>query len=89
MIHACPPAEAMGFNLTFISTYDAGESYTEQEHRDWLRQAGFVDIERANSLLPDNLSVMTARKSKTAAKNGPAKAHCDFWDTITFPWPHL
>jgi len=27
--------------------------------------------------------------AKTAAKNGPAKAHCDFWDTITFPWPHL
>ena len=56
------PLEAVGFNLTFISTYDAGESYTEQEHRDWLRQAGFVDIERANSPLPDNLSVMMARK---------------------------
>jgi para-nitrobenzyl esterase len=27
--------------------------------------------------------------AKTAAKNDPAKAHCDFWDTITFPWPHL
>jgi SAM-dependent methyltransferase len=24
------PAEAVGFNLTFITTYDAGESYTEQ-----------------------------------------------------------
>ena len=42
------PAEAVGFNPTFISTYDAGESYTEQEHRDWLREAGFVDVERAN-----------------------------------------
>jgi len=25
----------------------------------------------------------------TAAKNGPADAKCDFWDTVTFPWPHL
>ena len=56
------PAEAVGFNLTFISTYDAGESYTEQEHRDWLREAGFVDVERANFLLADNLGIMTARK---------------------------
>ena len=25
----------------------------------------------------------------TAAKKGPASANCDFWDTMTFPWPHL
>ena len=25
----------------------------------------------------------------TAAKKGPADAKCDFWDTVTFPWPHL
>jgi para-nitrobenzyl esterase len=25
----------------------------------------------------------------TAAKKGPGSANCDFWDTITFPWPHL
>jgi hypothetical protein len=56
------PAEAVGFNLTFISTYDAGESYTEQEHRDWLSQAGFENVERANFLLADNLGVMTARR---------------------------
>jgi para-nitrobenzyl esterase len=25
----------------------------------------------------------------TVAKQGPADAKCDFWDTVTFPWPHL
>jgi para-nitrobenzyl esterase len=25
----------------------------------------------------------------TAAKVGPPEAKCDFWDTVTFPWPHL
>jgi len=23
------------------------------------------------------------------AKRGPADAHCDFWDTVNLPWPHL
>jgi para-nitrobenzyl esterase len=25
----------------------------------------------------------------TVAKEGPADAKCDFWDTVTFAWPHL
>jgi para-nitrobenzyl esterase len=25
----------------------------------------------------------------TAARKGPPDAKCDFWDTVTFPWPHL
>jgi cyclopropane fatty-acyl-phospholipid synthase-like methyltransferase len=56
------PLEAVGFNLVFINTYDDGESYTEQEYRDWLSEAGFVDIERAKFLLPDGDGLMTARK---------------------------
>jgi SAM-dependent methyltransferase len=56
------PLDAVGFNLTFINFFDAGESYTDSEHRDWLGGAGFVDIER--SLLPDGGSLMTARKAK-------------------------
>lgn len=56
------PLEAVGFNLNFINVFDTGESYTEQEHRGWLSEAGFVDIERANFLLPDGDGVMTARK---------------------------
>jgi hypothetical protein len=58
------PPEAVGFNLSLISQFDTGESYTEQEHRSWLSEAGFVEIERANFLLPDEHGVMTARKPK-------------------------
>jgi O-methyltransferase domain/Dimerisation domain len=56
------PPEAVGFNLSLISQFDSGESYTEQEHRSWLSEAGFVEIERANFLLPAEHGVMTARK---------------------------
>jgi para-nitrobenzyl esterase len=27
--------------------------------------------------------------ANTIAGNGPVNAHCDFWDTVRFPWPHL
>ena len=37
---------------------------------------------------PDN-DVYLEISATTAAKKGPASANCDFWDTITFPWPHL
>jgi hypothetical protein len=53
---------AVGFNLNFINHYDAGESYTKKEHREWLTVAGFVDIERANFLLDDGSGLITARK---------------------------
>lgn len=56
------PIGAVGFNLTFVNAFDAGESYTEKEHRDWLTDAGFVDIERANFLLDDGSGLITARK---------------------------
>ncbi len=55
------PREAVGFNLIFINRFDTGESYTEQEHREWLSEAGFVDIERASFLLGDGFGLMTAR----------------------------
>ena len=38
------PPEAVGFNLSLISQFDSGESYTEQEHRAWLSDAGFAEI---------------------------------------------
>ena len=57
------PLEAVGFNLLFLNVFDAGESYTEQEHRDWLREAGFVNIERRNFSLADGEhGLMMARK---------------------------
>ena len=40
------------------------------------------------AVTPDN-DVYLEISAKTEAKNGSAKAHCDFWDTIRFPWPHL
>jgi hypothetical protein len=55
------PLEAVGFNLAFLNMFDAGESYTEGEHRKWLDEAGFEDIERANFLLVDS-GLITARK---------------------------
>jgi SAM-dependent methyltransferase len=56
------PLEAVGFNLSFINQFDAGESYTEKEYRDWLSEAGFVNIERASFLLGDGSGLLTARK---------------------------
>jgi len=59
------PLEAVGFNLLFINSFDAGESYTEQEHRDWLTEAGFVDIQRADFLLPgDGHGLILAQKAE-------------------------
>jgi hypothetical protein len=50
-------------NLNFINNLDAGESYTEQEYREWLSEAGFVDIERASYTLAGGQGLMTARKA--------------------------
>ena len=55
------PPEAVGFNLNFINTFDVGESYTEQEHREWLGKAGFIDIERASYMLAGGVGLITAR----------------------------
>jgi hypothetical protein len=54
------PPGTVAFNLLFLNVYDAGEAYTENEHREWLEEAGFEDIER--TLLPDGNSFVAARK---------------------------
>jgi hypothetical protein len=56
------PTDAVGFNLVFINVYDEGQAYTEQEHKDWLEEAGFGDSERIT--LPDESSIIAARKMK-------------------------
>jgi ubiquinone/menaquinone biosynthesis C-methylase UbiE len=56
------PPELAGFNLVFINVYDEGQAYTEQEHKDWLEEAGFVNFERIK--LPEGGSTITARKMK-------------------------
>jgi hypothetical protein len=38
------PKSSVEWNLVFINVYDNGQSYTEDEHRDWLREAGFEDL---------------------------------------------
>jgi ubiquinone/menaquinone biosynthesis C-methylase UbiE len=56
------PPGLVGFNLAFINAYDAGQAYTEQEHKDWLEDAGFGSFERIT--LPEGNSIITARKMK-------------------------
>lgn len=40
------PPDLVTFNLVMLNCYEGGQSYTEQEHRDWLAEAGFEDIQR-------------------------------------------
>jgi hypothetical protein len=63
------PLEAVGFNLIFLNTFEAGESYTEREHRACLQAAGFVDITRAPFLLRDGFGsgLMIAHKREESS----------------------
>lgn len=54
------PAEMAAVNLFFINVYDGGQAFTESEHRAWLSEAGFENIER--EIMPDQLSLITARR---------------------------
>jgi ubiquinone/menaquinone biosynthesis C-methylase UbiE len=54
-----PPEEA-GYGLSAVNFHDLPAPYTEQEHRDWLVQAGFEGIERGR--LPNGDGVMSARR---------------------------
>ncbi|HEY4858022.1 MAG TPA: methyltransferase [Xanthobacteraceae bacterium] len=56
------PAPAVRLNLAFVSIYDAGQAYTESEHRSWLAQAGFTDMEVHYGASPGGASIVTARK---------------------------
>jgi cyclopropane fatty-acyl-phospholipid synthase-like methyltransferase len=53
------PSGPVGENLSFLNLYYAGEAYTERQHRDWLCEAGFGDIERTSVAVKD---LLTARK---------------------------
>jgi ubiquinone/menaquinone biosynthesis C-methylase UbiE len=56
------PPEVVAANLFFLNAFDAGQAYTEQEHRDWLAEAGFERVEHL--LLPNQMSIMRARKPR-------------------------
>src|SRR2546423_933255 len=45
------PPETVAGNLFFLNVFDEGQAYTEQEHQDWLTEAGFAPCERL--LLPN------------------------------------
>lgn len=57
------PPETMAFNLVFLNIYDDGDdgqAYTLAEHRAWLDEAGFTDVER--TVLQRGMSRISARK---------------------------
>ena len=56
------PPQSTGFNLNAINVFDEGQAYTEQEHENWLTEAGFKDSERVT--LPNGTSIISARKPK-------------------------
>jgi hypothetical protein len=59
--HLGPPA-AVCMNLAFLSVYEEGQAYTEREHRIWLAEAGFGDINVHYGVAPGGASIITARK---------------------------
>jgi ubiquinone/menaquinone biosynthesis C-methylase UbiE len=56
------PVEPMLSNLLYVNIFDEGQAYTEQEYRDWITDVGFTQCERL--LLPNNTSIVSARKPK-------------------------
>lgn len=57
------PVTAVGINLVFLSIYDGGQSYTEAEHRTWLGQAGFGEIDVRYGAGPVGSTIIAARKT--------------------------
>ncbi len=55
------PSEEVWHKLSSINYYDVPAPYTEEEHRRWLTDAGFVRIRRDR--LPNSDGVMIAQKS--------------------------
>lgn len=54
------PPETVVFNLVFISVFDDGQAYTEEEHTQWLSEAGFEGFERIVN--PNGTSIIRATK---------------------------
>jgi O-methyltransferase/methyltransferase family protein len=56
------PAEAVGMNLAFLSIYDEGQAHAERDHRVWLTEAGFADIEVHYRAAQGGATIVSARK---------------------------
>jgi len=54
------PVELAAVNLFYINVFNGGQAFTEGEHRVWLAEAGFENIER--KILPDQRSLITAKR---------------------------
>lgn len=54
------PAHGAVFALNMLVNTEAGDTYTESEVRQWLKQTGFAGIKRRNT--PFNASLIIARK---------------------------
>jgi SAM-dependent methyltransferase len=68
------PPETVAGNLFFLNAFDEGQAYTEQEHRDWLADAGFEQCERL--LLPNRMSIMSAKKPRESMPDGHRPSGC-------------
>jgi SAM-dependent methyltransferase len=55
------PDAAVGMNILFLNMFDDGQAYTETQYRDWLSDAGFVDVTFGPFLAGNSL--ITARKA--------------------------
>jgi hypothetical protein len=51
-------------NLVFLSIYDEGQAYTEREHRAWLAEASFYDVDVQYGASPGGASLVVARKTR-------------------------
>ena len=58
------PAPAVGMNLIFLNLYDQGQAHTEGEHRTWLTEAGFLEIDFQYGAARAGASIVVARKAK-------------------------
>ncbi len=52
----------MAFSLVFLNVYEEGGAYTEKQHHDWLKEAGFTDISIKFGVTPDGGGLVSARK---------------------------
>ncbi len=56
------PTVSMAFSLVFLNVYEEGAAYTEAQYRDWLKEAGFINISIDLCGMPDGGGIISARK---------------------------
>jgi hypothetical protein len=56
------PTPAVAMNLVFLNIYDEGQAYTEGDHRTWLVEAGFSDIDVQYGAGRAGTSIVVAHK---------------------------